>query len=243
MGSYLRKNWKKSALVCLLQIVEWGFQAGVQLLLMQVFDKALSLDLKAFLFWSAVDMAAWGGYFLVCYLRESAQARVVRALNNDLRHDLCCQLLQKGYQDYHKQDSGEYLSWMTNDVKQIEQLAWNPFFNCVGRASQVLWGIVVLLSLHWSLMAASLVSALIMWALPKLFEKRLEQLGRLCSERQAAGVSALKDLLSGLDVLRFLDKRVAFCTRAVRPATRLNSPPASSAAAKARLTARWALSA
>lgn len=148
MGSYLRKNWKKSALVCLLQIVEWGFQAGVQLLLMQVFDKALSLDLKAFLFWSAVDMAAWGGYFLVCYLRESAQARVVRALNNDLRHDLCCQLLQKGYQDYHKQDSGEYLSWMTNDVKQIEQLAWNPFFNCVGRASQVLWGIVVLLSLH-----------------------------------------------------------------------------------------------
>ena len=40
----------------------------------------------------------------------------------------CCQLLQKGYQDYHKQDSGEYLSWMTNDVKQIEQLAWNPLF-------------------------------------------------------------------------------------------------------------------
>ncbi len=159
MGSYLRKNWKKSTLVCLLQIVEWGFQAGVQLLLMQVFDKALSLDLKAFLFWSAVDMAAWGGYFLVCYLRESAQARVVRALNNDLRNDLCCQLLQKGYQDYHKQDSGEYLSWMTNDIKQIEQLDWNPFFNCVGRASQVLWGIVVLLSLHWSLMAASLVSA------------------------------------------------------------------------------------
>ena len=210
MGSYLRKNWKKSALVCLLQIVEWGFQAGVQLLLMQVFDKALSLDLKAFLFWSAVDMAAWGGCFLVCYLRESAQARVVRALNNDLRHDLCCQLLQKGYQDYHKQDSGEYLSWMTNDVKQIEQLAWNPFFNCVGRASQVLWGIVVLLSLHWSLMAASLVSALIMWALPKLFEKRLEQLGRLCSERQAAGVSALKDLLSGLDVLRFFGQKGRF---------------------------------
>ena len=210
MGSYLRKNWKKSALVCLLQIVEWGFQAGVQLLLMQVFDKALSLDLKAFLFWSAVDMAAWGGYFLICYLRESAQARVVRALNNDLRHDLCCQLLQKGYQDYHKQDSGEYLSWMTNDIKQIEQLAWNPFFNCVGRASQVLWGIVVLLSLHWSLMAASLVSALIMWALPKLFEKRLEQLGRLCSERQAAGVSALKDLLSGLDVLRFFGQKGRF---------------------------------
>lgn len=210
MGSYLRKNWKKSTLVCLLQIVEWGFQAGVQLLLMQVFDKALSLDLKAFLFWSAVDMAAWGGYFLVCYLRESAQARVVRALNNDLRHDLCCQLLQKGYQDYHKQDSGEYLSWMTNDVKQIEQLAWNPFFNCVGRASQVLWGIVVLLSLHWSLMAASLVSALIMWALPKLFEKRLEQLGRLCSEQQAAGVSALKDLLSGLDVLRFFGQKGRF---------------------------------
>ena len=96
MGSYLRKNWKKSALVCLLQIVEWGFQGGVQLLLMQVFDKALSLDLKAFCFGARWIWRRGGGYFLVCYLRESAQARVVRALNNDLRHDLCCQLLQRG---------------------------------------------------------------------------------------------------------------------------------------------------
>lgn len=224
MGSYLRKNWKKSALVCLLQIVEWGFQAGVQLLLMQVFDKALSLDLKAFLFWSAVDMAAWGGYFLVCYLRESAQARVVRALNNDLRHDLCRQLLQKGYQDYHQQDSGEYLSWMTNDVKQIEQLAWNPFFNCVGRVAQVAWSMLVLLSLHWSLLAASLVSALIMWALPKLFEEKLERLGRLCSERQAAGVSALKDLISGLDVLRFFGQRDRFLHKGQQASDQIEQP-------------------
>lgn len=243
MGSYLRKNWKKSALVCLLQIVEWGFQAGVQLLLMQVFDKALSLDLKAFLFWSAVDVAAWGGYFLVCYLRESTQARVVRALNNDLRHDLCCQLLQKGYQDYHKQDSGEYLSWMTNDVKQIEQLAWNPFFNCVGRASQVLWGIVVLLSLHWSLMAASLVSALIMWALPKLFEKKLEQLGGCAPSGRRRGSARSRTCCPAWMCCAFLDRRGAFCAREVRPATRLSSPPATSAAEKARLTARWALSA
>lgn len=132
---------------------------------------------------------------------------------------------------------------MTNDIKQIEQLAWNPFFNCVGRASQVLWGIVVLLSLHWSLMAASLVSALIMWALPKLFEKRLEQLGRLCSERQAAGVSALKDLLSGLDVLRFFGQKGRFLRKGGQASDQIEQSPATSAAAKARLTARWALSA
>lgn len=99
-----------------------------------------------------------------------------------------------------------------------------PFFNCVGRASQVLWGIVVLLSLHWSLMAASLVSALIMWALPKLFEKRLEQLGRLCSERQAAGVSALKDLLSGLDVLRFFGQKGRFLRKGGQASDQIEQP-------------------
>lgn len=243
MGSYLRKNWKKSALVCLLQIVEWGFQAGVQLLLMKCFDAAMQLSLRGFLFWSAVDMAAWALYFGVCFWRESAQAGAVRALNNDLRHDLCRQLLQKGYQDYHQQDSGEYLSWMTNDVKQIEQLAWNPFFNCVGRASQVLWGIVVLLSLHWSLMAASLVSALIMWALPKLFEKRLEQLGGCAPSGRRRGSARSRTCCPAWMCCAFLDRRGAFCAREVRPATRLSSPPASSAAEKARLTARWALSA
>ena len=85
MGSYLRKNWKKSTLVCLLQIVEWGFQAGVQLLLMQVFDKALSLDLKAFLFWSAVDMAVWGGKLFIPI--QGCLLEVVREQYTDFYRD------------------------------------------------------------------------------------------------------------------------------------------------------------
>lgn len=224
MIRYLRKNWGLSGIVCILQILEWGLQAGVQLLLMQCFDAAMQFHLQGFIFWSAVDMAAWVVYFAVCFWRESTQAKAVRVLNNDVRYDLCRQLLQKGYQDFHGQDSGEYLSWMTNDMKQIEQLAWNPFFNCVGRVAQVAWSIIVLLSLHWSLMIASFCSALIMWVLPKLFEEKLERLGRLCSERQAAGVSALKDLLSGLDVLRFFGQRDRFLHRSQQASDQIEQP-------------------
>ena len=52
--------------------------------------------------------------------------------------------MHKTHQEYHKQESGEYLSQFTNDVNQIEQMAWTPFFTIMGSAAQVCSA-----SLHW----------------------------------------------------------------------------------------------
>ena len=41
-----------------------------------------------------------------------------------VRRDLYLSLLDKPHADYHSRDTGEYLSWLTNNVRQIENLAW-----------------------------------------------------------------------------------------------------------------------
>ena len=82
---------------------------------------------------TAVDLTCWGGYFLFTALQEHCQAKAIRALNNTVRDGLYHSFLRKSHTDFHQSDTGEYLARLTNDIKQLEQLAWIPFFGCVGR--------------------------------------------------------------------------------------------------------------
>lgn len=177
-------------------------QAGVQLLLMKCFDAAMQFDFRAFLYWTLLDLAAWGAYFGIGAALDFAQARAIRALNNQVRRDMLATLMAKSYGQYHNKETGEYISWMTNNVTQIERLAWEPLFASVGRVAQVFWSIFVLATLHWSLIVAAAISAVVMWLVPKLFEARMEKLGKSHSDAQAQWVNQLKDLLGGFDVLR-----------------------------------------
>ena len=94
-------------------------------------------------------------------------------MNNALRRDMAAGLLHKTHQEYHKQESGEYLSQFT---------------------------------IHWLLLVISLVIALVMIFVPRLFSKRLGTVGTACAASQADSVSKIKDLLAGYDVLRFFGK-------------------------------------
>lgn len=64
MIHYLKKQWRLSALTCLFAIIAYGAQALIQLALMKVFDAVVLLDLRNTIFWTAVDLTCWGGYFL-----------------------------------------------------------------------------------------------------------------------------------------------------------------------------------
>lgn len=210
MFYYLKKNWKISLFVCLIQVSLWGMQAAIQLLLMETFDAAMALKFNTFMYWTMLSLLFWGVYFIFGIAQGYFQAKAIRVLNNQVRYDLYLSLLNRSYNDYHALDSGSYISWLTNNIKQIENLAWNPFFNGVGRVAQIIWSMIALTLIDWTLLVASLVIALIMWYMPKLFEKKMESMGSEYSSEQAIAVGRMRDLISGLYVLRLFGKESTF---------------------------------
>ncbi|MDE7261110.1 MAG: ABC transporter ATP-binding protein/permease [Oscillospiraceae bacterium] len=230
MTYYFKKNWKKIALACSMGLLCEGLYVVIQLVMMREFDAAINLDFRSFLFWTAVTLGIYGLYLALAALGGVLEARAVRAMNNQVRHDLYLSLMDKTHAAYHSQDTGEYISWLTTNVKQIERLAWAPFFSCVQQTGMIVWCILALVSLHWLMLAAGLVSVVVMLAVPKLFQKRMERLGAVCAEAEAEGVSKLKDLLSGFDVLRsfghmdrFLDQGDAVSGQIEEPNCRRSS--------------------
>ena len=94
---------------------------------MQSFNAAISLNFRGFLFWTMAEVIGYGLYLGVAALESIFEARTIRTMNNQVRHDLYLSLLDKTHTSYHSQDTGEYISWLTTNVKQIERLAWEPF--------------------------------------------------------------------------------------------------------------------
>ena len=230
MSYYFKKNWKNVALTCSTGLLCEGIYVVIQLIMMREFDAAINLNFKSFLLWTTVILVLYGLYLALAALEGVLEARAVRAMNNQVRHDLYLSLLDKTHAAYHSQDTGEYISWLTTNIKQIERLAWSPFFSCIQQAGLIVWCILALISLHWLMLAAGLVSVVVMLAVPKLFQKRMEHLGTACAAAEAEGVSRLKDLLSGFDVLRsfghvgrFLDQGDAASDQIEEPNCRRSS--------------------
>ena len=210
MTYYLKKFWKANVLVIIFLLIHSALNTAASLLMMRVFQGIIELDLRQFFFWCLTLMGNWLILIAVGGLETYFEARAVRMMNNAVRQDMTATLLQKTHREFHALDSGEYLSWFTNDINQIENLAWTPFFNCINYAALVVFSAVALLTLHWSLLAAALVNAAIMLFVPQLFDQRMKELGGVCAHEQAAATSKLKDLLAGYDVLRSFNREQRF---------------------------------
>ena len=206
MGYYLKKHWKINTLAVLLQVICAGLTVLTNLAMIEMTQGLIELDLHCFVFWITVDLGIWLLMIVLDGAGNWAMAKAKRAMNNRLRGDMTASLLAKSHQEYHSKQSGEYLSQFSNDINQIENLAWDTFFNLCTLIAQILFSILALAKLHWSLLVISGVVAVIMLYTPNLMSKRVEQMGESAAREQALAMARIKDLLAGLDVLRFFGR-------------------------------------
>ena len=221
MGYYLKKHWRINLPAIFLQILVSGLQVLTNLAMMEMTMGIIQLDLNLFLRWIFIDMGLW---LLLCALDmlcDRTKARAKRSMNNTLRANMAAAIAREDYTSRHARQSGEYLSWLSNDVNQIENLAWDTFYNAVYTASQILFSIAALARLHWSLLAVSALVAMILVNAPKLVEKRIQTLSEETAKEQAQAMSKLKDLLLGLDVLRSFGRASLFLEGAHRASDRM----------------------
>lgn len=202
MFYYLKKYWKLNALAVFFLIAVSICEVLTSIAMMQTFENIIHMNLMGFLKWLLINGVLFVFLIVFDQIGTVYKGRAIRMMNNCIRLDLAASITQSNYQTYHEQESGEYLSRLTNDINQIENMAWNSFYQCIAMIVSVVCSIVALLLLHWSLAAVSVLASVVLLNAPKLFNKKMESLGAACAEKQASGTSKIKDLLSGLDVLR-----------------------------------------
>ena len=210
MKRYLKKYWKINAVVLIVMIFGYMIETVHNIFMMWMTQELMDANLKGFI----ISLSVIGGWILLScvqdYICTALQSNAIRKMNNQVRQDMGKVLLKKSHGEFHEKESGQYLSWFTNDINQIENLGWNTFYSLIGSISKIVFAAIALSFIHWSLVVLALGLAVFIMMFPKLFTGKIEKAAKTCSQAQEKGVAGLKDLLSGYDVLKFFGKKKRF---------------------------------
>lgn len=207
---YLRKHWTINILIVFLQVVWAATMVIPNVVMMRLTQGIVERNLNMFLFWMVVDIAIYslsGG--LEC-IRGWAKSKAIQSMNNDVRADISASILKSAHQDFHAKQSGEHLSKLTNDVTQIQSLAWDSFYGIISVGAQVIFSVIALGEMHWSLLMVSAVVSIVMLLIPKLAGGRMSNASENLARAQGLSMSKLKDLLAGMDVLHSFGRHDRF---------------------------------
>lgn len=172
------------------------------LCIMQLFEAAVSFDVKRLLWFLFLDFLLFMLYVLFGYCRDLNLYGAVREMNTALRARISESLLGRDYQSFDEADTGTYLSWYSNDLHQLEQQGFLPFYQLLDAVVRTLFSAVALFYLHWMFGLSALVLGVLLCLAPRLFNGRIERKSAVFSGQQERFTGELKDLLSGMFVLK-----------------------------------------
>ncbi len=213
MKSYIKQNKKICVLVILLQIILWGFQILVQLLNIKAFDYALNKNFKSFLFWFFICFLGWLSYFMIGIIESYFRENTIKELNNNLRNDYISNMFSTDYQRFHSVDTSDHISFLTSNVEKIRTFAWDPFFDAFGRIAQIIFSIIALACINKFLLLVGIISAIIMWYAPKIFQEKMKTIGEKNVEILSITMSDFKETVFGFDVIKLFSKTEMFINK------------------------------
>ncbi len=202
MWYYIKKHKAWCLLTCILYILFTFVSTLGTVILVDVFQSIIDLNFTHFVFWLTAEALALAATAVIGGVCTWAQSKTNWSLNNDIRRDMVATLLSKNHREFHEKQSGEYISWLTNDVKYIEGWGWESLFDLVGTIFKVAFSAFALAKMHWSLLLVAALAACLIITSPQLFKKKQEALSEALSAGQSQATSQLKDLLLGFDIFR-----------------------------------------
>lgn len=111
-------------------------------------------------------------------------------------------LSEKGISAFVKENTGRYISVLTNDVNTIEQSYLVQTFNLIHQSVSFLCTLIMMLWYSPALTAASVVFCALPLAASLLFGKILPEKERMVSDQNERFISHVKDFLSGFSVIK-----------------------------------------
>lgn len=210
MTYYLKKHWKINLLIVILQIVWAATMVLPNVVMMRLAQGIMDRKLEIFIFWLAVDFGIYSLCGVLECIRGWAKSKAIRGMNNDVRADISASILKSEHQDFHAKQSGEHLSRLTNDVTQIQTLAWDSFYGIISVGAQIVFSVIALGEMHWSLLLVSAVVSVVMLIVPGLVGGRMGAASENLANAQGLSMGKMKDLLAGMDVLRSFGKQKRF---------------------------------
>lgn len=202
MKKYILKQKRLLAVTILFGTIFSVGSTFIAFILKDVIDVAISKDRNQFIsivLQATIYVAILG----VCYwLYATWSKKFICRVTKMLREDTFGGIFKKNISDFRMVNSADYLSALTNDVKNVEENYFVPLLLCLQNMIVFITSVVVMFYLSPLVMLCLFTAMLLLLVLPNLFQKTIQNRQNRFSKTQSGFTMAIKDFLSGFEVIR-----------------------------------------
>lgn len=206
----MKKYWKKNGIfltvTLMAGILASVLASGVAVLLQKVVDVAVTKQTEAF---GKLFLFAVGYILMLCvmnYISALMEKYLTEKMIKQYRQDIFKGIMDRRPIRYYGENTADYISALTNDMKLIEDNYIAALLNTFQLVVMFAVTLVILLILSPMVTAILILTFLLMFLLPATIGRCLEKRQDRVSAQMATFTEKLKDILSGYEVLRSYDQ-------------------------------------
>ena len=207
LKKYILQNLWSNALVFVLLFLLSLFGVATAVLLTFALNAIVAGNIHEFIQWGAINLLAWVLLLSTNYFTSVYQEKTIQKMCTQIRVDFAKGVEQSEFEQYHRLSSGQYISWMTTDLKTIEDIGFKNVYALTGGIFSIILSSIALLKYHYLLLIATFVLAAIMIFIPGKFTRFIQNATLRLSKSNETLTNKIKNFLEGFDVLYFASKR------------------------------------
>lgn len=206
MKHYLRKRYFENILLFLLITLGGVFKVSAAYFTGNAFTELIKYNLNEFIFYIELSGIAFLLYLFSLYIKIPYENYVTQKMITDIRLDISNSITKNNFKSFYKIETGNYISWLSNDLMIIEQKGFSNFYQIATYIIETVLAIVGLFSFHWSIILFTLFTSAITLLLPMLSQKAIETRSEIYSNSLEKFISKNTNILQGFDILLSLNK-------------------------------------
>lgn len=157
----------------------------------------------------------------ILYGEKRLAVRTIAGMNREMRRDISRKLTGRSFREFEEQDSGEYISWYTNDVKEAENQGFQNLYQCINWILQLVSGATALIIIRVELLICTIAVSILMMYLSDRMGRKVERASENVSNAMEVFTNASKEQISGFTMLKSFGKLDRFETGMNAAGTRM----------------------
>ena len=128
MKRYLKLRWKETMIACIFFALNVFSVTASSFMFMKTIDAVTGGDRAMIWRFLLYQVLLWAAAALTYYVAWIWKGKTDKGIANDMRRDISALLMKKSYQQFEEKEIGEYLSWYSNDVAQLNIVGCQSLF-------------------------------------------------------------------------------------------------------------------
>lgn len=176
--------------------------AFISILLQKVIDVVVSGNIAGFYRQLVIMLVYLAALGITSFLEAIVGKLLVRNVTRHLRNGIFNGVLNRNPVTYASQNTADYLSALSNDVKLVEENYLLPLLLCSQMAVMFVTTLGILLWLSPLVTVVLLCFLVLLFAVPALLGKKLQKRQDAYSQQLSSFTGAAKDFFNGYEVIR-----------------------------------------